>query len=351
MLHVLGGLDRSRWQPVLLCRGAGSAGHLAEAGRLGVAAREIPAGARAGLAGMVRGLRAVRPAIVHAHLNRPGACRAGLIAARIALVPAVVATQQLYLRLPWPARIHARLLATLVDRYIAVSRHTGDLLSAELGIPATKIRVVANGVPPEEFETPPDAGLRAILAGAPACPIVLAVARLDPQKDLDCLVDAAALVPEARFVVAGEGPERARLESRARARGVGARVLFLGERSDVAALLAACDVFVLPSRAEGLPLAVLEAMAAARPVVCSAIAGIDEIVVPDETGFLVPPSDPVALAKALHTALEDPGRAARLGAAARARVRARFSSAGMVRGVTAVYEELLAAREPIRGRP
>ena len=119
------------------------------------------------------------------------------------------------------------------------------------------------------------------------------------------------------------------------------RVHFLGFRSDVPDLLAACDIFVLPSLCEGLPLAILEAMAAWKPVVATAISGTDETVVHGVTGLLVPPADPAALAGAIQSLLADPEASRRLGLAGRARVAREFLVETMVARVEAVYQELL----------
>jgi len=180
----------------------------------------------------------------------------------------------------------------------------------------------------------------------PAVPqTVLTVARLDPQKGLHDLVAAAALVPEARVMVVGEGPERRALETRIAHLGLGDRVHLLGFRSDVPDLLAGSDLFVLPSLFEGLPLSILEAMAAGKPVVATAIGGNDEAVVDGATGLLVPPGDPRALADAIRALLRDPERRRRLGEAGRRRAEAEFSAPAMVRRVAAVYDELLAASD------
>jgi glycosyltransferase involved in cell wall biosynthesis len=174
---------------------------------------------------------------------------------------------------------------------------------------------------------------------------VLTLARLDPQKGLPYLLRAAAMLPDVSFIVAGEGADRPSLERDARDLGVSDRVAFVGFRTDTRALLARADVVVLPSLNEGLPLAVLEAMAAARPVVATAVGGTPEIVHDRETGLLVPPADPEALARAIGELLADPPLAHRLAEAGRALVRSRLSTAATARGVVEVYEELLAARE------
>ncbi len=143
-------------------------------------------------------------------------------------------------------------------------------------------------------------------------------------------------------MLVGDGPERGALESQVATLGLRDRVQFLGYRPDIPGLLAGCDLFVLPSLYEGLPLSILEAMAAGKPVVATAIGGTDEVIVPDCTGLLVPPGDAPALATAIRTLLADPPLARRLARAGQARVATMFSAAQMVRQVTQVYDELLA---------
>jgi glycosyltransferase involved in cell wall biosynthesis len=144
------------------------------------------------------------------------------------------------------------------------------------------------------------------------------------------------------FVLAGDGDERAALESQCAVLGLQERVLFLGYQQDVPNLLAHCDLFVLPSLYEGLPLAILEAMAAAKPVIATAVGGTGEVVVDGETGLLVPPGDPTALAGAIRKLLSDPPFARRLAAAGNVLVQRSFSTEAMVRRVSQVYEDLLA---------
>ena len=148
-------------------------------------------------------------------------------------------------------------------------------------------------------------------------------------------------MPEARFVLAGEGPERARLEADAETLGIRDRVVFLGRRDDVPELLGASDAFVLPSLYEGTSLSVLEAMAAGCPVVASAIPGTDELVVDGESGLLVPPGDVDALAVALRRMLAEPLLRERLGSAARQRAQQCFSASAAACRVTRLYEDLL----------
>jgi glycosyltransferase involved in cell wall biosynthesis len=176
-------------------------------------------------------------------------------------------------------------------------------------------------------------------------PVVLAVGRLVPQKGFDILIDAVARLrnrqPVPVLVIAGEGLLAGPLAARARAAGVEAR--FLGARTDVPALLAAADVVAVPSRWEGQPLAVQEALRAGRPVVASRAGGIPALT-GEQAALLVEPADPAALAAALASVLDDPALASRLGAAAAARARDLPSADDAVDAAAAVYSRLAAAR-------
>jgi glycosyltransferase involved in cell wall biosynthesis len=206
------------------------------------------------------------------------------------------------------------------------------------------VHVVHNGIRLETFQRPPDHNLReSILQGAEG-PIVFTPARLHPQKGLSHLIDASPLVPHAVFVLAGDGPERSGLEAQARRLGVGGRVRFLGQRSDIPALLAISDLFVLPSLFEGLPLSLLEAMAAEKPVIATAIGGTTEVVVDRVSGLLVRPAHHSDLADAINSLLANRAFAMTLARNGRQRVAEQFSTDTMVRQVTAHYVELLERR-------
>lgn len=182
----------------------------------------------------------------------------------------------------------------------------------------------------------------AALPGAP--PRLLAMGRLHRNKGFDIAIRALALIPGAHLAIAGEGPERAALEALAREAGVAERVAFLGWRSDVGALLAACDVFVCSSRHEPLGNIVLEAWSASRPVVAAAAQGPSELIADGETGLLVPPEDAQALASAIRGVLDDAPRAARLAQAGRAAYARDFTEAAVV----ARWRGFLAAVAPAR---
>jgi glycosyltransferase involved in cell wall biosynthesis len=354
MLMLLESLDRDAWTPTLLLDDAPGTEPLRHrAAALEVPVRLVPpmplglSGARA-VPGMARMLRRRRPAVFHAHMSSPVAAKYALAAAVLARVPAVLGTVQVGEFEP-PDRStywQLRALAHGVDRYLAVSRDIAEELVGRLDWPAKRIEVVYNAVDLGRFEAPAPPGMREELGGGEGRPLVLTPARLDEQKGHRVLLEAVARVPGATFVLAGDGPERPRLEELAERLGVAGRVHFLGHRSDVPQLLAACDVFALPSLYEGSSLAVLEAMAAEIPVVSSAVGGTDELIEDGRSGLLVPPGDSAALAAALKRLLGDPELRQTFAARARERVERDLSRQRMARRVTEVYEELLGDAPP-----
>jgi len=183
--------------------------------------------------------------------------------------------------------------------------------------------ILAQGWPAERVHYLPNFA-RDLRGAAPARPdippgakLVLAAGRLHPNKAFDVLIRAMAWLADVHLLIAGEGPERAALEALARAEGVASRVHLPGWQTDTAGLLAACDVFVCPSRHEPLGNVVIEAFSAARPVIASAIDGPATLIRDGETGLLVPPDDTPALARAIQSLLDDPARAATLARAGR----------------------------------
>lgn len=296
---------------------------------------EGPAGA-ARVPALVAELRRRRPDVFHAHLSWPMACKWALVAAAIARVGVVAATSQLFVDIPVTASRRAQLavLHRVVDPLIAVSGDTADRMAGRLGWPRRSIRVVHNAVPAPAGDERAAARGRAVLGDAP---VALVVARLDEQKGHDVVLAAAAADPAARYVCVGDGALRGPLEDDAARRGLGDRVRFLGFRDDVPDLVAAAQFVVLASRYEGLPLSLLEAMAAGRAVVATDIPGTRELVHDGETGLLVPPDDPAALAAAVARLRDDAALRERLAVAGRAHVRAAHSSRAMADAVLAAY--------------
>lgn len=209
--------------------------------------------------------------------------------------------------------------------------------------------VIPSGVDTDLFRprTGARAEARARLGLDLAHPVVGTVGRLDPRKGTDVLLAAAAQLikkglPELRVVVVGDGPLRDELPALAARLGIAERVHMLGDRSDVPEVLAALDVFVLPSRSEGMSNALLEAMASALPVVATAVGGNPEAVSADTTGVLIPSDDPTMMADAVLRLVTSPSLAAELGGAARRRVEERYGARAMVRRLEAIYDAVAA---------
>jgi len=207
------------------------------------------------------------------------------------------------------------------DLTVAVSEKIGREARDQESVPADRLAVVANGICVDRFNSPRlTAGRR-----------IGTVGRLVPEKNYPLLLRAVAAIPSAELVFIGDGPLRGALECEA-----GPRVQFLGQRADIAELLAGFDVFVLSSSTEGMSIALLEAMAAACPIVVTAVGGNTELIQHEVTGLVVPPDDATALRTAIERLLTDRVLANRLGTAAREVTRQRYSVAAM----TQRYEEL-----------
>jgi glycosyltransferase involved in cell wall biosynthesis len=304
------------------------------------------------LAGLVRLMRRVRPHIVHTHTAKAGTL--GRVAARLARVPVVVHTYHGHVLRGYFSAGRARLfagverrLARWTDCLLAVSETVRrELLALGVGVPE-RFRVVPLGLDLARFETA-DAGrggVRVELGLGADAPVVAIVARLAPIKAHEVFLDAARRVvetlPTSRFLVVGDGERRAALEALTAELGLGGRVHFLGWRRDLERIYADATVVALTSRNEGSPVSLIEAMAAARPVVATGVGGVPDLVEDGVTGCLVPPDDPAALAASLVALLRDPERGRALGAAGRARVARTFAAERLVDDVDALYTELL----------
>jgi glycosyltransferase involved in cell wall biosynthesis len=233
----------------------------------------------------------------------------------------------------------------LLSRVICVSGPTRQAHLDDLGRDPRKCVVVHNGIDLERF-SPSVAGhgVRAEFGLAETTPLVGTVSRLgEERKGVKYFVDMIAAVarthPAARFVVVGDGHLRPRLEAQARDLGIAERVIFTGERTDVARLLAAMDVFVMPSLYEACQYSLLEAMAMGKPVVATPAGVAPDVVLDHVTGLLVPLADSAALAHAVNELLDDAPLARRVGARARDLMARQFSVGAMLDNIARVYDE------------
>lgn len=295
----------------------------------------------------IRKLRELHPHVFHAHLVSALRCSFGLICAYIVGIKAIVATQHSYQE-PKAHRIHRlytlkmyqNLISLLLNRYIAVSYNQAKLL--EKLVPKDKITVVWNGINVKEFCNKTYSTAKfPITEEKTQKSLVLTVARMDRLKGHRYLIEAAAMVPDAVFLFAGDGIERPELENLAIELNVSDKVIFLGQRNDIPELLRTCNIFVLPSLLEGLSLSILEAMAASRPVIATDIPGMREIITDGVNGLLVPPADPDALAEKINLALSDTKLEETIALAGKKRVLRDFSSKQMAESVIRIYDEII----------
>ncbi len=360
LLNLLQELDRNYWEPILVYRmHPGIIPLIDRVKGLGITTLSVPFiagfGDLSGMKAFIKKLRKLHPAVFHAHLVWNLRCSFGIMCAYLAGAKAIVATQHAYQELR-PHRFHRiykrvifqNLISMFVDRYIAVSYKQAEHLKKAV-ICRNKVKVVQNCVNVKDFCDRTDSVLlKSILKNNEEKPIVLTVARLDELKGHRYLIEAATMVPEAIFLFAGDGTERTNLENQARELNIAERVVFLGQRNDIPELLNACDLFVLPSLLEGLPLSILEAMAASKPVIASDIEGVNEIIINGQNGFLVPPANASALAEKINLVLSDKPLAKRISASGRECVARKFSAEKMVAGVTKIYEEILSQKRIAR---
>ncbi|MCB9504715.1 MAG: glycosyltransferase [Gemmatimonadales bacterium] len=328
-------LQDAGWAPeVVALRGEGGLSDAFLAAGIPVSSLGVPPGQ--GALAMGRALRhwlASRPtpAVVHTHNVSP------LVATALALprrrgMPRFVHTKHGRARpTSWRGRLVTRWAARRPDAIAVVSRDAAELATNREHYPARRLEVLYNGIAADAIVTRSGGWNHRIVT----------VARLEPIKTLDLLLHALVRVRSdglaATLTIVGDGTERAHLEELSNALGLGEHVAFVGWQTDIEDRLRAADLFVLPSRSEGLSLTLLEAMAVGLPVVATAVGGNPEVIEEGVTGFLVPHGDPTALARAITTTLTTPDLARRYGEAGRARVLARFSLQSMAAGYLRLY--------------
>jgi glycosyltransferase involved in cell wall biosynthesis len=293
---------------------------------------------------LTQAIRSVHPDLVHTHSSKAGFL--GRLAARRAGVPRTVHTPHGHVFHGYFARAATRLFIALeriaapwTDRIITLSRaEAQDHLRHGIGRPAQFVTI------------PSGVDLTAVRAARPTPliserPVVAAVARLVPVKGFQYLIDAAPEVlrrcPQARFLIVGDGELRPGLERRVRAAALADRITFAGFREDVASVMAAADLVVLPSINEGMGRVLVMAMALGKPIVATHVGGVAELLGEGESGVLVPPRDAPALAQAISALLLDAARAQSLGAAGRRRAPG-YSAEAMLEALARLYREVMA---------
>ncbi len=302
---------------------------------------------------LVRLMREFRPHIVHTHTAKAGFL--GRLAARTSGVPVVVHTYHGHVLRGYFSPAQTRLLV-LLERFLA--RHTDRLIAVservrqellELGIGREeRFSVVPLGLELERLLScgTLQGGLRAELGVDSKAPLVGMVARLVPIKRHEWFFEAAARVkkrhPQCHFVLVGDGERRGELEGLANHLGLDGQVHFLGWRKDLERIYADLDLVVLSSANEGLPVSLIEAMAAAKPIVATRVGGVPDLVEEGQTGLLVPPKDPASLARAIEKLLDHPELCQTMGQKGREKVYPAFSSKRLLKDMDKLYTELLA---------
>jgi glycosyltransferase involved in cell wall biosynthesis len=311
-------------------------------------------------------LRRLQPDLVHTHLTYANTL--GTLAAQLAHVPAVatihnITTNQSRLN-AGKRLVEGEVVRRWSSRVIFVAHAALDEAAATFRVPRDRMIALPNAVDLTRFSLPDGfdrARKRRELGADDDTVLVCTVARLDPSKGHRFLLEAAALLaerhPTARYLLAGVGREHERLVAQAGRLGIAGSVALLGVRDDIPELLAACDLFVLPSSNEGLSQAMLEAMALGVPVVATRVGGAPDVVIPGRTGWLVPPEDAWQLAEAIDEALSQPRLAASYARRAGTQVRQEYALDRHVSQLEAVYRDVVAqvgASGPAprqRGRP
>ena len=345
VLHLVNGLAEMGHAAVLVAHDAGELKRRAQEGLrfVGFTPRsEFDVHAAWQLAKVFRD---VQPDVIHAHDPMGISLTAMALQMRngLASAPLVVAAR----RVDFHLKRHAfsRWKHSRVDVFIAASRMIASILVDD-GIPQDRIDVVHDGVNIALVDKQPVVDAHAAFWLPRGAPLVGNVAALAAHKGQKHLVAAAKAivrsVPDARVLIVGEGELREPLERQIKELGLERHVFLTGFRPDAIGLIKSFDVFVLCSITEGLGSAMLEAMAAGKPVVATRAGGIPEAIVDGETGLLVPPGDPESLARAITSLLNDPERRERLAAAGRQRVAREFSVERMVQRTLGVYEKRMA---------
>lgn len=350
--YLLGGLDRTRWQPELVFFRNPSF-LVDELRAQGIIVHHVPKRRRVDLRFVLAYASLLRRNgydLVHAFslTAELWTLMAALLARR--RLPLVASVRGLYLDQPAPFWRLKRYVLSRSTAVIANARAGAAAAAQRSGTAPERFSVVPNGMLPIERQ-PPDrsARLRQAIGAPPDRPFCLFVGRLVTQKNIPCLMKALAGLPPASrpwVALAGNGPMRAEIEAMREAAGLGGDIRLLGEREDTAALMQAADFLVLPSSFEGMSNVLMEAMSVGCPVIASAVGGNPELVEDGETGLLFPDDDAHALAAQLQRMSSEPALRARLAEKAAQMVHERYSIDNLVTSTSAIYERCLAPCRP-----
>ncbi len=368
VMTLLDGLD-GRFEVTLICSDVDPR-HGAQLRRLSIPVMPLamkrlpgPIGDLKAFVALRRILREGRYDILHTHMSK-AALLGALAGATMQKIRVVNTAHNLgFIAMPQPWKkavfwIYDRLISSVgIDATITVSSIVGNRAKRARLIPARRLHVIRNGIREGRFDPhakSASASREMLGIGGNGEKLILCVARLVWFKGLQTLLAAMPSIaqehPGARLVIVGEGELREKLEQQIEQLNMQRHVMLAGERTDIPDLLAACDLFVLPSVSEGLPISILEAMAAARPVVATSVGGIPELVADGQSGRLVAPGRPDELARAMSDLLGDPKLRAQMGAAGHARFRSMFSQQAMVESTQDLYRALVQGRRRERMR-
>ena len=348
LAHLVCSIDRKRFEPVVVSLFGATAGGLEStlaAARVRVVHLDKHGGFDAKMyTRLFQIFRQIHPHLVHSHNY---VLRYTLPAALLARVPAMTHTihNVAHKEVDRVGRSIQRVAFRRLVHPVAIAEEVVTTYRQVYG--ARALTLIPNGIPVETFSraAPDRESWREREGFRQSDVLYVCVARFFHQKDHATLLKAFAQGPatdsRAKLILAGDGGLQSEVEEQAHGLGIRSRVHFLGRRDDIAGLLAAADVFVLASRWEGNPLAVMEAMAAGLPVVATAVGGVPELLEDAVHGFLVHPGDAPAMSRALLYLMHNPGERARMGQAAAIRARDRFDHRQMVKAYEALYEKLL----------
>lgn len=349
--ELVRGLHGSRWEPRIACfRKEG--GFLAEVQALGIEPVAFPLKGSLARPNTLRTIGELAAYLLREeakvlHCHDIYAAIVGVPAARLAGIPVVSSRRDLGHHLSGLQRIALRGAMLLSTRVLANAATVAAQTEREAGVNAGRLVVVPNGLDLARFDQRAAAPLTAPVPwlGEPGVRTIVKVARMGyPAKGHDDLLEAAvkvrAAAPDARFLLVGDGPRESELRALAERLGVADIIAFLGRRDDVPSIVSRADIVCHAARAEGMPNAVIEAMAARRPIVATCVGGTPELIHDGAHGLLVPPRAPALLADRLISLLSDPARASTLAAAARKRIEERFTLSKLVERVDKLYEML-----------